>query len=1605
MDQMNQILRFREDKENNKKGFMMKRGMGILRRICFLFAAELVFLSARPPFLVNAGLTDQDFVEREESVEENDETSDDSPGNEDELSIQNKSIEDYEESNLDEESEEFTAERALARSNQVQSEGDERLVLLDGVQKAEKKNYTLMIYMIGSDLEANGGYATRDLDEIVNAGVDYSKSNILVYTGGSKMWHSNITSETNNVLDMSRPENDRVVVSTEGNADMGSPGTLQAFLDFSADYFPADHYALIFWDHGGGTVYGYGSDALYRGDSLLLHEMGEALSASAFGKGFSLDWVGFDACLMSTMENAVLWANFTDCLVASEETEPGDGWSYDFLKLLNETDDPTRITAGIVDNYAAYYAEKRTPLNDPDVTLAVLDLREASEVVNALNQLAEKMKDQLETDRKLFPSLSQRHGRVKMFGVRSDEGRGGAFDLLDVKDLADQMADLFPDQSKALQDALKKMVAVSTDQVEGANGVSLYFPGENRDLYRAVRGETVSSPENETEGEEGTLTGSAQTGKQISEADRANFFCSDTFRRFTERYAERWTASSDADWTVAEPTVGEEEITLQLTDEQMNNLGEASYTILLDHDGHYVPVMSRVRLVPDKEKVLHIPADPQLICGLSGSRVIPFSFLQTDETDGGRSFNSTRMVAAKSGVFEEINWAFDSEVVLSLEEKEDILKIKNVSYAENDMAAIGKTTVDLSEYIKLLNFVYTGDYLAPSWNEDGSVKPFYDWDAGDGSGYTSMEIDQGAEFVFRPLSSTEKKAILQILLTDVNGQDHASNVVTIGEDKENAESSGSEGLHLETPAGGTLTFELQEDGDAILTNYSGEDTSLTVPSQVEGHPVRTIATGALYYEDKLSELEFEEGIRRIERQSVNYCSALKKIKLPSSLETIGYSPITDCQALKEIEIRGGSCPCAVTVDGVLFSADKQVLLYCPAGIGTHYQIPEGTRELAYGAFEHTGLVQVRFPESLKAIGSYCFYNAANLRALDFPASLETIGDAAFLSDDFGKEEDTRLVLDTIYIGPNLRKIGGDAFQGLRIRQFVVDPANRSYSSVNGMILTRAGDVVLICPSEIGGVVNVPDGVTGLAETVFYDLNPDTVFILPDSLRNFSSRAFPYYSDPETLESEYRLTIYCGRGSTAEAFAASSGMPYETSENIEDIKRDNTYIVRTIPGLTGEATYYLYHDHAALVRYRGKVCALTVPENVEGLPITEIGNGRDALFEGTEMIFPEKSAYQPQTMDKVLGRENWSIRMPDCIRVIHPNALSGVGGDAEGVLDLPASLESFSGKSMGDSILTSESTLSAFRISEDNPDFCTVDGILYSKDKKTLVCFPTGLSMDRQKMKIPEGVEEIGPYAFLGFKAGFNEEETMVYADMVFPESLRRIGENAFAGARLGNIRWNDGLEEIGDFAFADMVIGEVRLELPESVITIGNSAFKNVSTYSSDESETSSGFSEIRLPDRLKSLGKEAFFSYASTSEKTPCDVIHINRELKDIGTDAFAGILTAGFEVEKGNRQFSAIDGMLFSDEGKTLLVVPSRSTGDIYIPEGTVRVASHALTDCVGIENLYVPESVTGFGKKAIYYTSYDISEEDYMSIHCTEDSVAAKYAEMNGFPCIIE
>ena len=324
---------------------------------------------------------------------------------------------------------------------------------------------TIMIYMIGSDLESQNGMATSDLNEMLYAQLKNKKINVFVQTGGCRRWRNSLM--TAGKLERWKMDGTGLVLqgSMKGQA-MTNPEILSDFIRYCADEAPAERYILIFWDHGGGSVSGYGYDEKYPNDTMDIAEIGQALKAG----GVKFDVVGFDACLMGTLETAIAVEPYADYLIASEESEPGTGWYYtQWLQMLDKNTSISTLTLGkqIIDDFTT--ASARTAYR-AETTLSLVDLSELKgTVLKDLGSFGEELTQQLKGQN--YQSVAEARNGTREFARSS---------RLDQVDLVDFCTRLGTKEAKSLSASIQDAVKYNrVNNVSNAYGVSIYFPNSS----------------------------------------------------------------------------------------------------------------------------------------------------------------------------------------------------------------------------------------------------------------------------------------------------------------------------------------------------------------------------------------------------------------------------------------------------------------------------------------------------------------------------------------------------------------------------------------------------------------------------------------------------------------------------------------------------------------------------------------------------------------------------------------------------------------------------------------------------------------------------------------------------------------------------------------------------------------------------------------------------------------------------------------------------------------------------------------------------------------------------------------------------------------------
>ena len=358
---------------------------------------------------------------------------------------------------------------------------------LIGTSGDPNQTWAIYWYLCGSNLESDNGAATMDLEEVMEVELPPNVK-LVIQTGGSMLWQ-------NDFVDAGRTEryvyssNGLELVDSQPQANMGDPQTLVDFLCFCEDHYPADHTMVLFWDHGGGSVAGAGCDENYGYDAMTLSEYYQAFDAvyHLSEEAPPIDVIGFDTCLMATIDTAYTFSDVSRYLVASEELEPGCGWYYTgFLQAL--ADDPgmdgARLGQMICDSYMDGCEMEWFGVED-EATLSVVDLSKLGPLMESYEKFgAEALRTAL-NDPTFFSKLARVAEDSENYGGNTRDQ--GYTNMVDLGDLAENCQGMLPRMYKHVLNGLDQCVLyqVQGDYRQDAQGLSCYYSynGDVDDFY------------------------------------------------------------------------------------------------------------------------------------------------------------------------------------------------------------------------------------------------------------------------------------------------------------------------------------------------------------------------------------------------------------------------------------------------------------------------------------------------------------------------------------------------------------------------------------------------------------------------------------------------------------------------------------------------------------------------------------------------------------------------------------------------------------------------------------------------------------------------------------------------------------------------------------------------------------------------------------------------------------------------------------------------------------------------------------------------------------------------------------------------------------------
>ena len=397
---------------------------------------------------------------------------------------------------------------------------------------------------------------------------------------------------------------------------------------------------------------------------------------------------------------------------------------------------------------------------------------------------------------------------------------------------------------------------------------------------------------------------------------------------------------------------------------------------------------------------------------------------------------------------------------------------------------------------------------------------------------------------------------------------------------------------------------------------------------------------------------------------------------------------------------------SVTIPNSVTSLGDGAFSYC--SVLTSITIPNSVTSLGNWAFINcTWLTSVTIPNSVTSIGLQAFSGCKGLTSITIPNSVTSIGSYAF---------ENCSGLKSVTIPNSVTSIAVGAFMGCTgLTSIYVAEDNLNYASIDGVLYSKDKKTLIKCPEGKTGSVTIPNSVTSIAVGAFYGCT---------GLRSMTVEATNppyYYSSTYNIVSYYNIPLYVPTGSV-DAYKAAD--EWKKFTNIQAIPAKNGFV-------DGDFVFSDYKK-TTLLAYIGKGGHVTIPSSV-----TSIGDEAFSYCTGLT-----------------------SVTIPNSVTSIGDWAFDGCTGLTS--ITIPNSVTSIAvGAFMGCTGLTS------IYVAEDNLNYASIDGVLYSKGKKTLIKRPEGKT---GSVNIPNSVTSIAVGAFYGCEG---------LTSITIPNSVTSIGDYAF----------------------------------------------------------------------------------------------------------------------------------------------------------------------------------------------------------------------------------
>ena len=342
--------------------------------------------------------------------------------------------------------------------------GEDETTNTGNIVVEDKSDMTIIVYIVGSNLESECGYATRDLEILADANFG-DNINVVVQAGGASKWNNNLLKDGHThrfTIADGRLKN----IDDMGKVNMASEDTLSDFLKYAAEEYPAEKYTLILWNHGGSIPLQYGADDMFPGEEITYAELNTALKEA----NIHFDTIVFNACLMATLEVAMSVMDYADYMVAAESVIWGGLDFTNWLASIKRNPDasPVKHCEILMEDYMEFLE-----YYDLLGSISLLELDKIDEVYTEYVKYAKEVSEDLRNKQ-----------YEKYYKLRDGCGYYSNTDSVDIITLATLYE---TDASDDLIKAVEEAVVYSDSDYDYGNGLATYSPHQGIAEYNLGR--------------------------------------------------------------------------------------------------------------------------------------------------------------------------------------------------------------------------------------------------------------------------------------------------------------------------------------------------------------------------------------------------------------------------------------------------------------------------------------------------------------------------------------------------------------------------------------------------------------------------------------------------------------------------------------------------------------------------------------------------------------------------------------------------------------------------------------------------------------------------------------------------------------------------------------------------------------------------------------------------------------------------------------------------------------------------------------------------------------------------------------------------------------